>query len=140
MTSKCVLDMTIRRKYQAVTFAAKTVLKIHDTISADPHIVSKADDDCIKPLLNPTVTLRCLTSLKFLERQTKQRSPIIFGHLPEDKQGTSLLHGPVQFVFDEGSLLHRVPWKGGSSCSKLTHMFAEYCARKHGKAAIVFHQ
>ena len=128
------------KKISSSNFCCKNCLEIHDTIPADPHIVSKAADDCVKPLLNLTVTLRCLTSLKFLERQTKQHSPIIFGHLPEDQQGTSLLHGSVQFVFDEGSLLHRVPWKGGSSCSKLTHMFAEYCARKHGKAAIVIQQ
>ena len=38
LTSKCILDMVIRRKYQAVTLTAKTALKVCDnTIHVDPH-------------------------------------------------------------------------------------------------------
>ena len=46
--------------------------------------------------------------------------------------------GDVQYVLDDGALLHRVPWPRGSIYESVSHLYVMYVTQKYGGAAIVF--
>ena len=46
--------------------------------------------------------------------------------------------GDVQYVLDDGALLHRVPWPRGSTYESVSHLYVRYVTQKYGAAAIIF--
>ena len=61
----------------------------------------------------------------------------LWAKLPSDASGPSD-DEPLQYVLDDGALIHRIPWDRGVTYGSICQKYTSYVARRYGNAVVVF--
>ena len=146
MEGQPVFSYTFRKKDQAVTMVTQSTITIQgDQVQVDPQLLfqrlvaigTKGDE-----LENVFVHELCHYPPALFE-SVHQLRPTTKARLADAlwSSDAAKLPGPsenVQYVLDDGALLHRIPWTRGARYEQILEQYTSYVIKKYGRAIVVF--
>ena len=128
MTGQSVVECSFTKKNQAITFIAKSSVKVDgEKIQVDPHLLFQRLVIAIAILQYELCSYPPSlfdSSLMLLKPQKPALADAIWAKLPSDATGPK---GEVQYVLDGGALLHQIPWpRGFPKYGEICDMYCQY--------------
>eukprot|EP00745_Piridium_sociabile_P030472 TRINITY_DN50548_c0_g4_i3.p1 TRINITY_DN50548_c0_g4~~TRINITY_DN50548_c0_g4_i3.p1 ORF type:complete len:817 (-),score=203.09 TRINITY_DN50548_c0_g4_i3:38-2488(-) len=147
MTGKNALDITLKKKDQAVTMAQKTKSKASgDLVCVDSTLlfqrlvkVAEFTPDILEDAFAFELS-NVPTSLFDSNGLPRQANKAALAHhiWSATKQLGVQLPEDVVFVIDGGSLLHRLSWPRGTRYNQLVQMYISFISRNYNRGIVVF--
>ena len=144
MVGATAADFSFKRKDQAVTMASKSAVKVGgEVVQVDPQLLFQRLTIAGKSNLEEAMTYELCTfppalfeSKGLLHEPQKATFADALWTAVQNKDVSLPTH--ANYVVDGGALLHRIPWKVGSTFSNILQAYTGYVLRKYGKAVVVF--
>lgn len=137
-------NFSFKRKDQAITLACKSSVKVDgELVQVDPQLLfqrltlagkSNLEDTMIHELCTfPPALFETRGLLN--EPQKASFADAIWSFV---KNKEVLVPKQARTILDGGALVHRLPWKTGSTFASILESYSDYVIKKYGKAVIVF--